>query len=122
MGPMDGFSLSFPIFLVFFFGIVAFLVGAIVVAAMKRAKETARINAAPEVTAVASVVDKHIDSSGGGESAVVEHHLVSFEQPGGERFELEVPANEYGLLVVGDRGSVTMKGTQYLAFAREVMR
>ena len=35
---------------------------------------------------------------------------------------LEVPPNEYGFLVPGDRGSVTMKGTQYLGFAREILR
>lgn len=122
MGGMDGFGLFFPIFMVFFFGVVALFVGAVVVAIVKQAKLARQNNAAPEVTAVASVVDKHIDTGGGGESSVIEHHLVSFEQPGGERFELEVPANQYGLLVVGDRGSVTMKGTQYLAFAREIMR
>lgn len=122
MGPMDGFSLMFLIVLVFILGIVVFLVGAVVRAVVKRTKETARINDAPEVTAVASVVDKRIETTGGGESVVRQRHFVSFEQPGGERFELELPAAEFGLLVAGDRGSVTMKGTQYLAFAREVMR
>ena len=71
---------------------------------------------------MAIVVDKRIELTGGGETAVGQHHFVSFEQPGGEHFELEVPAAEFGLLVAGDRGSVTMKGTQYLAFARELMR
>ena len=53
---------------------------------------------------------------------MTQRHYISFEHPGGERFEMEVPAGEYGLLVVGDRGTVTMKGTQYRGFAREIMR
>jgi hypothetical protein len=119
---MDSFGIFFPIFMVVMFGLVALFIGAVIAAGVKRSKLARENRAAPEVTAVAAVVDKHIDSSGGGDSPVVEHHLVSFEQPGGERFELEVPANEYGMLVVGDRGSVTMKGTQYRGFARELMR
>ena len=51
-----------------------------------------------------------------------EEHFVTFEQPGGERFEMKVPASDYGLLVVGDQGTVTMKGTRYLGFQRELMR
>ena len=47
---------------------------------------------------------------------------MTFEQSGGERFELEVPENEYGLLVVGDSGTVTMKGTRHLGFQRELLR
>jgi len=121
MGRFDGLGMMIPFFILLFLGVLAFIVGAVVLA-VKQGKLARQNKAAPEVTAVASVVDKHIDTSGGGDSPVIEHHLVSFEQPGGERFELTVPANEYGMLVVGDRGSVTMKGTQYLGFARELMR
>ncbi len=101
---------------------IALVIVAIIVAITKGARLKAANNAAPEVSAAATVVDKRIETRGGGDMAVSQHHFVSFEQPGGERFELEVPANEFGLLVAGDRGSVTMKGTQYLAFARELMR
>ena len=74
------------------------------------------------MSAAAQIVDKRIETHGGGETTVSQRHFVAFEQPSGERFELEVPASEYGLLVVGDRGTVNMKGTQYLGFAREIMR
>ena len=122
MGPFGGFGTEFKLFAGFALVVFVAVFGLIIGAVVKQARLATRNNAAPEVSAVAAVVDKHIDSSGGGDSVIVEHHLVSFEQPGGERFELEVPANEYGLLVVGDRGSVTMKGTQYRGFAREIMR
>ena len=99
-------------------------------------------NAAPEVTAAAQVVDKRVALSGGGtthspgmrgadgtfgpdtviSTPISGTYFVTFEQSGGERFELKVPENEYGLLVVGDSGTVTMKGTRYLGFQREVLR
>lgn len=83
---------------------------------------------------MASIVDKRVETSGGGTSMmnsdtmmtssnpVHQTHFVTFQQSGGERFELEVPASEYGLLVVGDQGTVSMKGTRYLGFARELLR
>ena len=119
---MDSFGGMFMIVFGFAILFIAVVVGLIIFAIVKGAQRAAANNAAPEVSAAAIVVDKRIETAGGGESAVRQHHFVSFEQPGGERFELELPAAEFGLLVAGDRGMVTMKGTQYLAFARELMR
>ena len=119
MGPSFAF---FGVFMVLFFVVFAVVLGTIVLAVVKSFRQSARNQASPEVSAVAAIVDKRIETSGGGESTVTQRHYISFEQPGGERFELEVPAGEYGLLVVGDRGTVTMKGTQYRGFAREIMR
>jgi len=104
------------------FFLMVVVVGLVIFAIVTLSGTSAANTAAPEVSAVATVVDKRIESRGGGDMAVSQHHFVSFEQPGGERFELEVPAVQFGLLVAGDRGSVTMKSTQYLAFARELMR
>ena len=122
MDSFSGFGMMFIIvngFAILFVGVV---IAAIIVAIVKATRQKAANNAAPEVSAVATVVDKRIETTGGGDMSVTQHHFVTFEQPGGERFELEAPAAEFGLLVVGDRGSVTMKGTKYLAFARELMR
>mgnify|MGYP001336689476 CR=1 FL=1 len=119
------------------------VIGLFVANAVRAARQGIRNSAAPEVTALARIVDKRIQLSGGGtthsaptmsgdgtfmgsgmstSSPVHEEHYVTFEQSGGERFELKVPASEYGLLVVGDQGSVTMKGTRFLGFQRELMR
>ncbi|MGC3954410.1 MAG: DUF2500 domain-containing protein [Propionicimonas sp.] len=131
--------------LIFGLVVVGFVVilGVMVAGVVRSARQGIKNNAAPEVTAQARVVDKRIEISGGGtthsgptmssdgtftsagmstSSPVHEEHYVTFEQAGGERFELKVPASEYGLLVVGDQGAVTMKGTRYLGFQRELMR
>ena len=122
MDPFGGFGMMFTLVPVFIMVVFAAVIVGIIVAVVKNAGRAAANNAAPEVSAVATVVDKRIETTGGGDMSVTQHHFVTFEQPGGERFELEAPAAEFGLLVVGDRGSVTMKGTQYLGFARELMR
>lgn len=122
MPDFDSFERMFALMQGFVFLFIAAVVGVIIYTVVKQARVRARNSAAPEVSAVAAIVDKRIATSGGGEMAVTQRHYVTFEQPSGERFELEVPAAEYGLLVEGDRGSVTMKGTQYLGFARELLR
>ncbi|MCW5954211.1 MAG: DUF2500 domain-containing protein [Propionibacteriaceae bacterium] len=119
------------------------VIGLFVFNAVKSASQGIKNSASPEVTARARIVDKRIRLSGGGTThsaptlsgdgtflnsgisssdPVHEQHFVTFEQSSGERFEMKVPASEYGLLVVGDQGTVTMKGTRYLGFQRELMR
>ncbi len=122
MDPMGGFEAGFVLFQTIFYVVLAVVIAGFVATIVKRASQRARDDSAPEVSARAAVVDKRIATSGGGERLVVQNHFISFEQPGGERFELEVPAGEYGLLVVGDRGTVSMKGSRYLGFAREILR
>ena len=52
------------------------------------------------------------------------HHSTSttcfatFEVASGDRMELKVKGNEYGMLAEGDRGQLSFQGTRYLGFAR----
>lgn len=138
-----GFSTMFLVVAGFVGLVFVAIIALIIVSMVKAARQGMANNAAPEVTAQARVVDKRVQRSGGGTThhassldsdgsfmtsrrshsdPVREWYFVTFEQAGGERFELLVPASEYGLLAVGDQGSVTMKGTRYLGFQREVMR
>ncbi len=119
---MDGFGTMFTVVIVFIAVVAVLIVGGVIFAAVRQARATAKNQAAPEVSALARVVDKRIQLSGGDDFPVRQEHFVTFEQSTGERFELAVPASDYGLLVVGDTGSVTMKGTRYLGFQRELMR
>lgn len=137
---MDGFDSQFGsmfalmqgFFWLFFAVVVGVMIYTIVRATVPKIKNAQ----APEVSATAQVRDKRIELSGGGSSMigagtdtftstsspVQQQHFVTFEQADGTRFELEVPASEYGLMSVGDWGSVSMKGTQYLGFSREILR
>jgi len=135
-GFESGFAMMQGIFFLFFIVVAALIIFTIVKSVGQKVKNAQ----SPEVSAVAEIRDKRIETSGGGTSMigtgmndvgpglhtsaspVYQQHYVTFEQADGTRFELEVPASEYGLLVVGDRGSVSMKGTQYLGFSREILR
>ena len=45
-------------------------------------------------------------------------YYVTFEVESGDRMELEVSGNEYGMLVEGDEGNLSFQGTRYLGFDR----
>lgn len=137
---MDGFDSQFSSmfslvqgFIWLFFAVV---IGVMIYTIVKNTVPKVKNAQAPEVSAAAEISDKRIELSGGGSSMigtgpdtftsssspVHQRHFVTFEQPDGTRFELEIPASEYGLLSVGDRGTVSMRGTQYLGFSREILR
>ena len=143
LGPdFGGFDATFQLMQGLFVVMFVLVIGIFIANAVQGARRRAKDNAAPEVTAAARIVDKRVELSGGGTThtpgimnsdgtfgpstssyrPVTQSHYVTFEQSGGERFELEVPGREYGLLVVGDAGSVTMKGSRYLGFQREILR
>lgn len=45
-------------------------------------------------------------------------YYITFEVESGDRMELYVSSDEYGLLVIGDYGKLTFQGTRYLGFER----
>lgn len=109
-------------FTVLFLGLVAvalLLITGTVVAGMLR---TTRQRLAPHQSAEARIVEKRTEVTGGGELRVHQHYFVTFEFPDGRRLELAVPTQESGMLVTGDRGTLTWQGTRYLGFARQIMR
>lgn len=121
-GPVSGFDQTFQTMQGMFWFVFVVVAGAMVFQVARGAARGIRNTASPEVSAVASIVDKRIATHGGRDTQIREEHFVTFQQSGGERFELGVPAREYGLLVVGDHGTVTMKGTRFVGFTRETLR
>ena len=75
----------------------------------------------PRLTVPAKIVDMrrhtHDHHSNGHHSHTHTYH-VTFEVESGDRMELKVSRNEYGMLVVGDSGRVSFQGTRYLGFER----
>ena len=45
-------------------------------------------------------------------------YYVTFQVESGDRMELHVTGQEFGLLVEGDQGKLTFQGTRYLGFER----
>jgi hypothetical protein len=86
--------------------------------------EWARNNSMPVVTVPARVIAKrtHTWSSGGMHNhpggRVRTSYFVTFELKTGERMEFGLYGQDYGLLVEGDQGELTYKGTRYHRFDR----
>jgi hypothetical protein len=131
-----GMAIFVVLFFMAFFGVIGLFIYR--VASVGRAK--AKMAAAPEVQAQGRVVDKRVETLSPGHTGVAELgspnvvevpmgdgsawqlYKVTFEQAGGERFELSVPPEQYGLIIEGDSGTVTMKGGDLLSFSRELLR
>mgnify|MGYP000951229907 FL=1 len=47
-------------------------------------------------------------------------YYVTFQVESGDRIELIVPDDEFGMLVEGDTGRLTFQGTRYKGFEREI--
>lgn len=96
--------------------------GVFVYVFVRMIKDKKRNDNSPRLTVEARVIDKRTASRRHSHS---DHHsygyscYVTFEFDGGERAELYVPSNEYGLLVVGDVGSLTLQGTRFIGFERK---
>ncbi|AIQ41177.1 hypothetical protein R50912_14955 [Paenibacillus sp. FSL R5-0912] len=80
-------------------------------------------NASPLESRVATAVTKRAEVWGGrGHAGTHTSYYVTFEFQDGNRRELEVKAKAYGLIVEGDRGELTSKGTRFKGFARSSRR
>lgn len=115
------------IFSVFFLMAFIMVFGSIIISFISRASQWTKNNNSPRLTVRAAIVSKRMDvrrhhhnSAGSGmhHSSSVTHYFVTFEVDSGDRMELKVSGNEYGMLIEGDRGSLEFQGTRYLDFAR----
>lgn len=104
-----------------------FVFGTIIVSAIKGAKQWKYNNEQPVLTVEARIVGKRADVSthhhSNGDNMGHHHHssttyYVTFEVQSGDRMEFRISANEYGMLVESDLGSLTFQGTRYLGFNR----
>lgn len=97
--------------------IVLFIVGIIRSGQKEKARRTG-----PMMSSPATVIDKRIETTGGGDFSVTEHYYATFEFPSGERRELEVERQLYGLLADGDQGEVSLSSDWCRGFQRQILR
>lgn len=105
-------------YLVFFFVIAMFIF-----VFVKIISEWVKNNNSPRLSVEAKIVDKrmatHHHNSNGHHHHTHSYH-ITFEVQSGDRMELRVPRDEFGLLVEGDRGMLSFQGTRYLGFDRKI--
>ena len=86
-------------------------------------------NHSPRLTVDATIVAKRMDvthhhhanpGNAAYHSSSSTWYYVTFQVESGDRIELQVKGNEYGMLVEGDYGKLSFQGTRYLGFERQV--
>ena len=103
-----------------FFFFAFFIIWAIVFIsiAIRGITEWSSNNAAPRLSVQATIVAKRSHAHHHKNGHTHSYH-ITFEVESGDRMELRVPHNEFGLLVEGDVGTLTFQGTRYLSFERQ---
>ena len=122
-----GFGFGFGMFQIMFSLVFFLVIGMFIVMAVKGIREWNKNNHSPRLTVPATVVAKrtnvshHHHNHGGTGMHHTTHsttYYVTFQVESGDRMELHVAGQEFGLLVEGDEGKLTFQGTRYLGFER----
>ena len=124
----SGFGTGFTIFQIMFTLVFVIVIGMFIVIAVKGISQWNKNNHSPRLTVPATIVAKrtnvshhHHHNHGGTGMHHTTHfttYYVTFQVESGDRMELKVHRNEYGLLTVGDNGMLSFQGTRYLGFDR----
>ena len=122
----NGFGAGFGIFGILSTVIFVLVIGVFVVVFVKGISQWNKNNHSPRLTVPVTVVAKRTDVSHHHHAGTGMHHTthsttyyVTFQVESGDRMELHVAGQEYGMLIEGDRGMLTFQGTRYLGFERK---
>ena len=117
MGLFGAFDTLFPIF---FFIVFAMVIGTFVVVLGKSTARGIKNSAAPRLTTQARVVNRRENyRRHSRDMAGWTDYYVTFEVPSGDRMELEMSGEQYGLIAEGDQGQLTFQGTRFISFERD---
>lgn len=121
-----GFAFGFDMFGIMFTLVFVLVIGTFIVTAVRGISQWNKNNNSPRLTVPALVVAKRTNVTRhhhGGANGHHHHHTsttyyVTFQVESGDRMELHMTGNEYGMLVEGDQGNLSFQGTRYLGFER----
>ena len=121
-----GFAFGFDMFGIMFTLVFVLVIGTFIVTAVRGISQWNKNNNSPRLTVLALVVAKRTNVTRhhhGGANGHHHHHTsttyyVTFQVESGDRMELHMTGNEYGMLVEGDQGNLSFQGTRYLEFER----
>lgn len=116
-----GFDFGFGMFGVMFTLTFILVFGIFIVVIVKNVSQWNKNNHSPRLTVPATVVSKRTNVSHHHHDHHTHHstsYYVTFQVDSGDRMELHMTGQEYGLLVEGDHGYLAFQGTRYLGFER----
>ncbi len=117
---------GFDLFSIMFSVVFILVIGMFVITAIRGIGEWNKNNHSPKLTVPATIVAKRTNVSRHRHNGANGHHhhttsttyYVTFQVESGDRMELRMTGQEYGLLIEGDRGNLSFQGTRYLGFER----
>ena len=109
-------DLIFTLFPILFLGVFGLIFGTAVVMLVKSGKQSRQNSNSPRLTSEAEVVTKRTKVWGNHSHTV---YYATFQFESGDRLELEIPHDQFGYLVEGDKGKLSFQGTRYLGFERK---
>ncbi len=119
-----GFGTDFDFFGILFAIMFVAVAAVIIATAVRSLSQWHTNNNSPRLTVPATVVSKRTNVShhhtGGtaGQYHASTTYYATFQVESGDRMELQLAGNEYGLLVEGDKGKLSFQGTRFLGFER----
>lgn len=121
------YGFGFVLFRIMFILVFVLVLGMFLVFAVKGIAQWNQNNHSPRLTVPAAIVAKRTNVTRhhhGGAGGHHHHHTstsyyVTFQFGGGDRMELLVSGSEYGMLMEGDQGDLSFRGTRYLRFERK---
>ena len=100
-----------------FIGIIFIIVfGIIIFSVVSSVKQGIKNNNSPLLKVPAEIASKRIHVQGDHAHST---YYVTFEVQSGDRMELTVKGEEYGMLVEQDLGLLSFQGTRYISFERQ---
>lgn len=120
--------IGFGMFQFMFFIVFVIVIGTFIMTFVKGISQWNKNNNSPRLTVPVVVVAKRADVSHHHHNTGVNNHhhyhtsttyYVTFQVESGDRMELQMSGNEYGLLAEGDAGMLSFQGTRYLGFERQ---
>ena len=121
-------NIMFAIFPIIFSLMFLLIFGVVIFGLVKGISQWNKNNNSPRLTVPATVVAKRTNVSHHHHNHGVDHvghhtststsYYVTFQVESGDRMELHMAGNQYGLLVEGDKGKLTFQGTRFLSFER----
>ena len=123
MGFGFGFGLIEALFPILFLTMFVVILSVFVVTLVRSVGQWNRNNHSPVLTVDATVVAKrtavgHHHNSSSHTHHTYTHYYATFQVESGDRMELALDGQEYGMLAEGDRGRLTFQGTRYHGFQR----
>ena len=112
------------LFRIMFFLVFGLVFVTIIVTLVQNLFRWNKNNQSPRLTVPVTAVSKRIEGNpyrtgelhtGRGDML----YYVTFQVESGDRMELQLSGSQYGLIVEGDRGTLTFQGTRFLNFERQ---